>query len=71
MNTHVHADHITGTGLLKKLVPGCQSVIAEVMYIAGGVKKVAKNTCNFAKDRRTFFQNEVMNYLTNFFLSNP
>ncbi|ROT75645.1 persulfide dioxygenase ETHE1, mitochondrial [Penaeus vannamei] len=30
MNTHVHADHITGTGLLKKLVPGCQSVIAEV-----------------------------------------
>lgn len=30
MNTHVHADHITGTGLLKKLVPGCQSLIAEV-----------------------------------------
>ncbi|KAG7173154.1 Persulfide dioxygenase ETHE1-like, partial [Homarus americanus] len=30
MNTHVHADHITGTGLLKKLVPGCQSLIAKV-----------------------------------------
>lgn len=29
MNTHVHADHITGTGLLKKLVPGCKSVISE------------------------------------------
>ncbi|XP_071525512.1 persulfide dioxygenase ETHE1, mitochondrial-like isoform X2 [Panulirus ornatus] len=29
MNTHVHADHISGTGLLKKLVPGCQSVISE------------------------------------------
>ena len=27
MNTHVHADHITGTGLLKKLLPGCKSVI--------------------------------------------
>lgn len=30
LNTHVHADHITGTGLLKKLLPGSQSVIAEV-----------------------------------------
>lgn len=30
MNTHVHADHITGTGLLKKLLPGCQSVLSQV-----------------------------------------
>ena len=29
MNTHVHADHITGTGRLKNLAPGCQSVISE------------------------------------------
>jgi len=29
MNTHVHADHITGTGLLKKLVPEIKSVIAK------------------------------------------
>jgi len=28
LNTHVHADHITGTGRLKKLVPGVQSVIS-------------------------------------------
>jgi len=28
INTHVHADHITGTGLLKKLVPGCKSIIS-------------------------------------------
>merc|ERR1719225_2627380 len=28
MNTHVHADHITGTGRLKKLLPGCQSVLS-------------------------------------------
>ena len=28
INTHVHADHITGTGLLKKLVPGVKSVIS-------------------------------------------
>jgi glyoxylase-like metal-dependent hydrolase (beta-lactamase superfamily II) len=30
MNTHVHADHITGTGMLKKLLPGCQSVLSQV-----------------------------------------
>ena len=29
INTHVHADHITGTGLLKKLVPGCKSIISK------------------------------------------
>ncbi|XP_075462547.1 persulfide dioxygenase ETHE1, mitochondrial [Ascaphus truei] len=28
-NTHCHADHITGTGVLKKLVPGCKSVISK------------------------------------------
>ncbi|KAG8229901.1 hypothetical protein J437_LFUL009765 [Ladona fulva] len=29
VNTHMHADHITGSGLLKKLLPGCKSVIAK------------------------------------------
>ncbi|XP_018020133.1 persulfide dioxygenase ETHE1, mitochondrial isoform X1 [Hyalella azteca] len=29
VNTHVHADHITGSGMLKKLVPGCVSVLSE------------------------------------------
>ncbi|GJP46765.1 hypothetical protein CLOM_g6007 [Closterium sp. NIES-68] len=28
LNTHAHADHITGTGLLKKRVPGIRSVIS-------------------------------------------
>lgn len=28
MNTHMHADHITGTGYLKKLLPNVQSVIS-------------------------------------------
>ena len=30
VNTHVHADHVTGSGRLKKLLPGCQSIIAQV-----------------------------------------
>lgn len=29
INTHAHADHITGTGLLKQKVPGLQSIISE------------------------------------------
>ncbi|KAK9153300.1 hypothetical protein Sjap_000780 [Stephania japonica] len=29
MNTHVHADHVTGTGLIKGMVPGVQSVISK------------------------------------------
>ncbi|PAN29290.1 hypothetical protein PAHAL_5G214500 [Panicum hallii] len=28
MNTHVHADHVTGTGLIKTKVPGVKSVIS-------------------------------------------
>ena len=38
MNTHVHADHITGTGALKKLLPSCKSVIAEVSKAVADVK---------------------------------
>ncbi|KAK9132559.1 hypothetical protein Scep_012087 [Stephania cephalantha] len=29
MNTHVHADHVTGTALIKGMVPGVQSVISK------------------------------------------
>ncbi|GFT45690.1 persulfide dioxygenase ETHE1 homolog, mitochondrial [Nephila pilipes] len=29
VNTHVHADHITGTGEIKKNLPDCKSVISE------------------------------------------
>ena len=28
VNTHMHADHITGTGLLKKLLPETKSMIS-------------------------------------------
>lgn len=38
VNTHVHADHITGTGELKRLLPGCKSVIAEVSQAKADVK---------------------------------
>lgn len=37
MNTHVHADHITGTGLLKKLVPGSLSLLSQESGAAADV----------------------------------
>ncbi|XP_034700784.1 persulfide dioxygenase ETHE1 homolog, mitochondrial-like [Vitis riparia] len=30
MNTHVHADHVTGTGLIKTKVPGVKSIISKM-----------------------------------------
>merc|ERR1712018_235682 len=44
VNTHVHADHITGTGLLKKYIPDSKSVISKVsgatadVYVQPGEK---------------------------------
>lgn len=29
INTHMHADHVTGTGLIKRHIPGCQSLISK------------------------------------------
>ncbi|CAG0914508.1 unnamed protein product [Notodromas monacha] len=48
-NTHVHADHITGTGKLKELVPTCKSLLsrasggeADVLVDHGEVIEVGK-----------------------------
>lgn len=30
VNTHVHADHITGSGILKRRLPGATSAISQV-----------------------------------------
>ena len=38
LNTHMHADHITGTGLLKKLVPEIKSVISVASGAEADVK---------------------------------
>ncbi|KAL1195312.1 putative persulfide dioxygenase ETHE1 [Cardamine amara subsp. amara] len=44
MNTHVHENHVTGTGLLKTMVPGVKSVISKAsgakadVYIGAGDK---------------------------------
>ncbi len=38
VNTHAHADHITGTGLLKQKVDGLQSVISAASGAMGDIK---------------------------------
>ncbi|CAL1532158.1 unnamed protein product [Lymnaea stagnalis] len=38
VNTHVHADHITGSGSIKKMIPSCKSVIAEISNARADVK---------------------------------
>lgn len=37
LNTHVHADHVTGTGKLKGMLPGTKSVLSEA---SGGMADV-------------------------------
>ena len=37
-NTHVHADHVTGTGELKKIVSECYSIIAAASGASADVK---------------------------------
>ena len=38
LNTHCHADHITGTGKMKKLLPGAKSAIAEASGATADIK---------------------------------
>lgn len=49
MNTHVHADHITGTGRIKKYIPQCRSVIAEVSKAQADVKINPGDKIKFGK----------------------
>ncbi|XP_043540829.1 persulfide dioxygenase ETHE1, mitochondrial-like, partial [Chiloscyllium plagiosum] len=48
-NTHCHADHVTGTGLLKKMLVGCQSVIAQDSGAQADVHIKEGDTINFGK----------------------
>uniref|UniRef100_A0A336M0A0 Persulfide dioxygenase ETHE1, mitochondrial n=1 Tax=Culicoides sonorensis TaxID=179676 RepID=A0A336M0A0_CULSO len=49
MNTHMHADHITGTGYLKKLLPKTQSVIGKASGAQADRYLVDKETVKFGK----------------------
>ena len=47
VNTHVHADHITGTGKIKEKVPTCKSVISAVSKATADVKLGDGDTVKF------------------------
>ena len=49
LNTHLHADHITGTGLLKQLVPGIQSVISKATGAEADILVENGSVINFGK----------------------
>lgn len=49
VNTHAHADHITGTGLLKRKVPGVRSVISAASEAQADVKVAAGDKITFGK----------------------
>lgn len=47
MNTHMHADHITGTGKLKSLIPGSKSVIGKASGAKADIHLVDGDSVNF------------------------
>ena len=47
VNTHVHADHVTGSGEIRTAVPGCKSVIASVSEAQADVKVQHKDVLKF------------------------
>ncbi|KAK3912128.1 Persulfide dioxygenase ETHE1, mitochondrial [Frankliniella fusca] len=51
MNTHMHADHITGTGLLKKKIPGCKSLISEASGAMADVHVQPREEVKFGRHK--------------------
>lgn len=49
VNTHVHADHITGSGQIKKIIPTCRSVISEASQARADVKLKDADLIKFGK----------------------
>ncbi|MBN3299227.1 ETHE1 dioxygenase, partial [Amia calva] len=49
VNTHCHADHITGTGLLKKKLPGCRSAISKDSGAIADIHLQEGDTLTFGK----------------------
>ena len=50
VNTHMHADHITGTGELKKL-SGCKSVISKASGAQADILIDESDTVKFGRHR--------------------
>ncbi|KAK0087056.1 hypothetical protein PV325_001837 [Microctonus aethiopoides] len=53
LNTHMHADHITGSGKLKSLLPGCQSIISQSSGAQADILVGPSDQINFGKHQLT------------------
>ena len=53
LNTHCHADHVTGTGRLKELVPGVRSCIARASGAKADVQLDHMDTVRWACGKRS------------------
>lgn len=47
----MHADHITGTGMLRKLLPGCRSVISRASGAKADILLDSGNEINFGRHK--------------------
>jgi sulfur dioxygenase len=47
INTHCHADHISGTWKLKSLLPDCKSIISEASGALADIKINENDVINF------------------------
>jgi len=50
LNTHVHADHITGTGRLKRLLPNTKSVISKASGAKADILVSEGDTVRFGEE---------------------
>merc|ERR1712209_182836 len=50
LNTHVHADHITGTGRLKRLMPNTKSVISKASGAKADILVSDGDTVRFGEE---------------------
>lgn len=51
VNTHMHADHVTGTGFLKQLLPGSKSVISKASGALADQYLEHSDTVEFGRHR--------------------
>ncbi|KAH0554024.1 persulfide dioxygenase ETHE1, mitochondrial [Cotesia glomerata] len=49
INTHMHADHITGTGKLKSILPGCKSIISRRSGAQADILLEPHDSINFGR----------------------
>merc|ERR1712211_17044 len=55
LNTHVHADHITGTGRLKRLMPNTKSVISKASGAKADILVSDGDTVRFGEEAEPTF----------------